>query len=835
MKQTKLFFTCITFFFFIWNGLAQPGSLDHSFNSADYGYWKNNSLDGAVTCMYLQSDGKMLVAGYFSRFNENKIGNLIRVNADGTLDANFQNANQYPPNIKDVLVQSDGKILISGSFRLVNGIVRNSIARLNADGSMDTTFDPGSGIPYSVLVTARMVLQKDGKIIIGGNFKLYNGIAVNNLVRIHSNGSIDTSYSTTGVDGTIKSMALQDDDKLLIGGSFTKYNNESVNHLARIHTDGSLDNSFHSGLSSGIASSVHSLFLQKDKKIMITGIFNSYQGAPRKAIARINEDGNLDFSFEATSGIFNGELLKTFVQPDLKTIVFESFGLKGSLTRLNQDGTKDTGFAKAEGNGNITCALQQTDGKLIIGGWFTLLGSKRRNYIACLKTDGSIDLPFNTEGLGINGLIQSVVIQKDGKLIIGGSFTTYNGKIRTNVARLHPDGSLDTTFNSKIDWSDMVTSIALQEDGKILVGGLFEMNTPAQKNVIRLHPDGSPDISFNSSPGAESFVDHLAIQTDGKIIIVGSFTKHMGFPLNGIARLNTNGTVDTTFKIGSGVEGYAEKIVIQPDGKIVIAGYVTGYNGVQINNLVRLNTDGSLNSTFQNGSGPDDFVQDMYLQPNGQLVIAGRFKTVDGKTANQLARINSDGTLDNTFSAGLGIDVSLNTLNTVVVQPDGKIITAGRFNSFNGTPANSIVRLNSDGSRDHTFEAGLGIDNDKIIYTALLQPDEKIIIGGSFTSYNGNGRNKIARIHGSKLTTVNEQFHSSSLTIYPNPSQGSCQLNLNANTELIIYDVYGRVLFQQALAEGVHQLDLSHEPNGLYFISAINKGSVVTQKISIAR
>ena len=837
MKPVKALFFFIIVLFYIQKSTAQPGSIDQSFNPVDDGFWKKNSLDGLVSAMCIQNDGKILVAGYFSRFNEEKVGGLVRFNPDGTLDANFPKAG-YPRNIEEIIVQPDGKILIAGAFSTVNGVARGGIARLEADGTLDTSFNPGSGLPYFQLLSGiHIALQSDGKIIIGGNFDSYNGIAVKGLVRILSDGVMDSTYSTTGVDGSIKSIAIQDDDKLVIGGNFTYYNNENVNHLARINTDGSLDKSFQSGLSWEVTSGVSSVFIQSDKKMLITGSFTSYQGFPRNEIARINADGRLDVSFEVNSGIFSGGyLMKAFVQPDLKVIVFEWNNRKGNLVRLNSDGTEDLSFHKIWGNGSISSGKAQPDGKFVIGGNFTILGNTRRNYIACIDADGEIISPFETEGLGVNGNVFCSAVQKDEKIIIGGAFSSYNGKFYNNIVRLHPDGSLDTTFVVKTEPGDYVEAIAIQTNGKIVMCGSFEVNTNRHREVVRLNQDGTTDTTFNSSIGTEFSVEHISIQTDGKIIIGGSFESYKGVAHKGIARLNTDGSVDTTFKVGTGVDVFVQHTAIQQDGKILIAGYFSDYNGIKINNMARLNTDGTLDDSFHPGTGPNNFIRDIRVQPNGQIIIAGEFTKVNEKTANQIARINSDGTLDTTFSVGAGMDGSLKNIITLGIQKDGKVVVAGIFDSFNGSVSHSIVRLNNNGDLDNTFDVGTGVDPDKMIYTIAIQPDEKIIIGGYFTSYNGTGRNRIARIYGNEINEINETLSTSSLlNVYPNPSGGRFRFKLEMPANVVICDVLGKVKFQQVLAKGMNEIDLSNVTNGLYFVNAIFREGMLSQKIIIEK
>ncbi len=191
--------------------------------------------------------------------------------------------------------------------------------------------------------------------------------------------------------------------------------------------------------------------------------------------------------------------------------------------------------------------------------------------------------------------------------------------------------------------------------------------------------------------------------------------------------------------IGANIDVYT--VVLQPDGKIIIGGLFTSYIGTTRNHIARLNTDCSLDNSFDPGTGANNNVYTAALQPDGKIIIGGSFTTYNGTTRNCIARLNADGSLDNTFYPGSGAD---NSVKTITLQPDGKIIIGGHFTLYNGTTRNSIARLNADGSLDNSFDPGTGANNN--VYTTLRQPDGKIIIGGLFTSYGNTGRNRIARI-----------------------------------------------------------------------------------------
>lgn len=395
--------------------------------------------------------------------------------------------------------------------------------------------------------------------------------------------------------------------------------------------------------------------------------------------------------------------------------------------------------------------------------------------VLCHAQPGTLDLSFDP-WTGANGQVNSTSIQADGMVIIGGQFTSYNGTGRSRIARLNADGSLDTNFDpgtgAGAPWPSVaVFSTAVQADGKILIGGAFTSYDGTGRNCIaRLNPDGSLDTSFDPGTGANNSVRSIAVQSDGKIVIVGNFSSYDGTGRNRIARLNTDGSLDTSFDPGSGVNGivvYAA--TLQADGKIIISGTFSTYNGVGRNNIARLNTDGSLDTSFEPGSGANAVCHSSAVQADGKIIIAGSFTSYNGTASHKLARLNSNGSIDTGFNIGAGPD---NTSYSIVVLTDGKIIIGGTFSNFNSVTRGSIARLNADGSLDTDFDPGGGANNT--VYSIAVQPDGKFIIGGSFSTYGITGRNRIARIYGGCLTDTDPPV----ITACPSDTAVNCAADL---------------------------------------------------------
>ncbi len=387
----------------------------------------------------------------------------------------------------------------------------------------------------------------------------------------------------------------------------------------------------------------------------------------------------------------------------------------------SQPGAVDPSFNltfKGIGNGVVDSVVLQPDGKILVGGSFTEFDGTPDNGhgLMRLNSDGSRDSSFAPTGTGLTGTttvavrVSSVVLQPDGKIVVGGSFTGYDGTAAMGLVRLNPDGSRDTSFHPVGDGLDdpSVHVVAVQSDGKILAGGWFHEydGTPIANHLLRLNPDGSRDSTFHARTGnlANGFdfgVFALAVQPDGKIVVGGDFQYFDEQFAPRLLRLNPDGSRDPTFtQPGEGLDGPVDAVLLQPDGKILACGLFVSYNGVDAPYLIRLNPDGSRDTSFaQSGTG--------FYQGNMS-----------------------------------------NSVEALALQPDGKILAGGRFVSYNGVDAPYLIRLNPDGSRDPAFvQTGDGLD--AWVHSVTLQPDGKILAGGGFLYYNERQYTQVIRLLGS--------------------------------------------------------------------------------------
>lgn len=352
---------------------------------------------------------------------------------------------------------------------------------------------------------------------------------------------------------------------------------------------------------------------------------------------------------------------------------------------------------------------------------------------------GDVESIFDPNVNGDFLSVRSTAMQPDGKILIGGTFSTVGGVTRNRIARLNADGTLDPNFNPNAgaDHSSIVESMAVQADGKILVVGTFTTMGGVERNrIARLDADGSLDINLDLN--ANNYVRSTAVQADGKVIIGGNFTALGAVARNRIARLNVDGTLDPTF--APNVDNYINGTAVQPDGKILIGGGFSMVGGIARNRIARLNADGTLDLDFNpNASAP---VFCMALQVDGKIILAGQFGFIGGIARKRIARLNVDGTLDSGFDL-----ILTNSVWCTAVQTDGKITIAGQ-STVNGAMDTYVAQINADGTLDTAFNANIAGDPPLVpwVYGMAMQGDGKIVIGGDFTSVGGLPRNRIARL-----------------------------------------------------------------------------------------
>lgn len=795
----------------------------------------------ALQTVCFQADDKVLTAG------QNKI---YRILPDNNFDTSFNtsgnqtiNFGTFPMNIKCVSTQTDGKIVVSGYVS--NGTNNDfAIARLNADGSFDTTFD-SDGMQTIAFGTSNEQafshkIQSDGKIVVVGESFIANYDFA--IVRLNTNGSLDTTfngtgkktidYATSSIDRA-RSFEILADGKIVIFGQIS-----SLFGCMKLDADGfSLSSDFGgSGIrlfsdtlsitTAILSTSVH--FIPKikvlpDGKMILNGTSNS-----DVKFIKLQTNGQLDATFGT-----NGVVVVTNDFDNASSFIIYSSGtirFTGATTSLTSNGNFKIFYGFISDNGltinsstsffydeNYFYDFQVLpDGKII--------AVLKTNKLSVIKynSDGSIDTTFGNAGiveLGNIGYIPIIKVLNDGKIIV----------TDLNIYRLNSNGSLDTSFNgtgvfdiysmtnNKMDHAD---ALFLTSDNKIILSCEYNMTLPNGSNedypfgLLRINQDGTIDTTYGTN----------------------------GFFINKIHPITSEGSLE-----------YANNILNQSDFKKIMVGITYSYpNPTSYNSFVqRMNVNDTIDTSYgTNGlvyfpSVIADFnVNDSQLLPNDKLLL-----NFVSSNSSKTIKLNIDGSLDTTFGInGTSFDFAGTKNFKMVLQPDGKILKAGKKNN-----QFSISRYNADGSIDETFGingevnvVSLGMDVDwyfkeSIFINILLQPDGKIIAGGN--SFDGYSQlSTLVRLTNTVLGTLDFSSTKNALSIYPNPIETTATFEFtlmnSENITIELYDAQGKLVqtiaTNKEMASGNHNLPIELNQNltsGNYFLKLTTPNGIQSIQI----
>jgi uncharacterized delta-60 repeat protein len=658
--------------------LKANGSLDSSFNPG-------SGADDTINCAALQPNGKLLVGGLFQRFNTVPSQKIARLNVDGSIDTNFQSHFDTAGNVNAIAVLTNGSVLVGGAFTAQE---HTNLVRLNSDGTLDSAFIASvsaQGVVNSILI------QPDQRVLIAGTFTAVNGVTRNGICRLNQDGMVDLTFNPgPGTDGPIYTLCLVTNSTIVLGGRFSTLQGTAMNYLGALNADGSLARTFAPG--TGPNDAVYSL-APDNGTILVGGRFTQFNGQPRGRIARILLDGELDASFGSTNGLGDSAFTVLPISGS-NVLVGGSFTNIGDtpmkyLAEIAYDGVPDPDFNPARGiAGDIYSIIPLSSGQIVIGGGFLNIDGAGQSGLARLQSDGTVDADFRPPFR--NSFVRSAAAQQTGRIVVGGVIYLEGTTNLVRLARVNADGSLDRAF-AKAALDDRIQSVAVQPDDSILVIGSFlHCNGVTERGILRLNQDGVLDTSFNSGAGPDNNINVLAIQTYGRILIGGDFTKYNNVAKNHLARLNPNGSIDPTFNPTASANFPVAAVATLPDGKILIGGDFQMVNGVNRNRVARLGPDGSLDPTFDPGPGPNVHVGVILPQVDGRSIIGGFFTSVDGQEQNYFTRLNRDGTLDTNFQIGVGANFPVYAL---ALQDDNKVLLGGSFQYLDTLVRSHIGRL----------------------------------------------------------------------------------------------------------------------------------------------
>ena len=448
-------------------------------------------------------------------------------------------------------------------------------------------------------------------------------------------------------------------------------------------------------------------------------------------------------------------------------------------------------------------------------------------------------------------LVNNVLVQPDGKILVGGFFLNYDGSAHDHLVRLNYDGTIDPTFNpSGVGPGNAVEDMVLMPDGRILIAGNFlTYNGGNTFFIARLFADGTLDTSFNVQPGSiNGAVWAIELHDNHKVLAGGEFFICSGQSSPHIARFNDNGSLDSTFMVGTGFDHNVHELLVLPDLRIVVGGQFNTYNGTPSGHIALLSAQGPIDPTMDNDpglAGVGGIVRALVLQPDGKLLAGGYFQYHDGLTRSAVERFNLDGTHDPAFTSPL---YAYSMVRALALQDDGRILVGGEFGASeyaNAVPGpERLMRVWPDGTRDASFGIGSGVgpgtQTTSYVTTLAVQPDSKILVGGYFETVDTeNQYHQIVRLLDNSTNGMEDVNTTATVSVLQDPSSGTFLLRTTfggvGDALLQLHGTNGQLVHSERVRMGTGSLiplpvDLR---SGLYLVSLTQGDRRVAAKVVV--
>ncbi|MBL9135504.1 MAG: hypothetical protein JNK85_06530, partial [Verrucomicrobiales bacterium] len=715
-----------------------------------------------LTTLAQQSDGRIVGAG---KFKVPSAG-MARWLPDGHWDRDFkvglgfEGGALYPPQggfppipildgtiVYALQVQQDDRIVAGGDFARYDGRSRRALVRLMKDGTLDSTF-----VPDVAGVVQAVALESDGGVWVASSMSDDN----TRLRRLRADGSADPTFPLVAVQGWVYAMAWQADGSMILGGSFTEVAGNPRRGIARLRSSGELDAGFSLPIG-GDGHSVMAMLPTREDGVLVGGYFDSIHGVPRSGVARL-QGGAIPL---APPTIFREPTNQ--VGKAGHTAVFEVGAVSGDAPRyvwlLN--GKPVIGATNAvlqvRNLGEATSRAYQV---VVSNAYGATTSSVARLVIPIVTPKpGGVDLAYQPDRVAPQPLawIGAMALDAQDRLAVIGTFTD-STNFQHGIERWLPDGTVDPTFRQWTSGFGMPASAMFQPDGRLLMTYAGQAPGVPGFTVTRLSASGEhdPTLKVNLVYGAgPAEVYAAALDSDGRILVGGIFDEIQGVTQAHLARLSLQGVVDPSFAprltVGAApFERVVQCLAVQKDGGILVAGNFGSVNGQPVRRLARLKESGELDESFRVAADFDASILCLHEQEDGRI-LAGCFgrSTILGVARGPLLRLNLDGTIDPTFQpVDLG-DPPGPTIAVRAIAEDwaGGVLVGGDFTA--GTterPYHNLVRLGGDGSMDASWNVSPGTDST--VTTILIGRAGEVYVGGSFTEVQGIPRLGVARLLG---------------------------------------------------------------------------------------
>lgn len=677
-------------------------------------------MDGVCYFIDELPDGTILAGGDFRSLETDSQQSVLRLTRDGRLHPDFKLGEVSEGVIFVIKPQQDGRLLIGGRFSQVGGLTRPNIARLNSDGTVDPTFDPGAGV---VSVAANggntlvysIELDASNRVLVAGVFELADGRPSPGIARFMPDGRLDETFvSPLRFDCNVRAARWQPDGKILLGGAIQVQTNSTA--IIRLLPDGGVDPSFVDRSNLTSSSDVNQIQLDSEGRILVASKLSTAAGGPGYLV-RLLPDGSQDLVFSGRyTNVADGIVRDVAIQPDGNILIAGDFTtaqgvVRGGIARLHG------------GSGNpVPPSIGVRPGvvPMSLGGSVKLDSQVRGN--------PPPDVQWFHNGSAIIGATNAVLslINFNGAAV--GDYTiravnsegVMTGLVATVCA---PPSTVDrgagdfSFFPSSI--SGTVNSLFEQSECRILAGTTL--------GIHRLSRDGEEDFSFSRDARTLS-TRQMILDGLGNILAVGNFTSVAGLPRSGVARFTAEGVLDASFLSSGGLAGIGTALAMDLHGRLYVARNDPPSN---LSSLVRLLVNGSIDSEFQPITNLVGKINVLLVRDGGGVLAGGLFREIRGQVYSNLAAFNDAGDLDPAFVGSADGEVL-----AIAARSDGKLLFGGAFSKISGVTSPRLVLTDKNGAVDAGFASGAALFP---VSSILMEPSGSILTCNVLTTAQSSG------------------------------------------------------------------------------------------------
>ena len=817
-------------------GIAYGQDLDTEFNPM-----LTNS--GSVFTAVEQANGYLLIGGDFSFVNGVRQNNIAMLDDQGNLVPTFETGIGFNGVVRQVELTPEGLFLVGGDFTAYNGTPAGHMIRLNPNGLPDSSFATGSGFNGNVWDFTQLT---DGTIYVIGSFDEYQGQTAVSLAKITADGVMDATFNRNRSGFTIPppsggAIKKQGTDKVLIGaGTIAQYNGISQT-VIRINLDGSVDDTFQYSSNFFRVWQVLDLEIGKMGEIVVNALGQFHFG-PDRWIEIYTENGQVQRLYQS-AGSFLG-FINTLSGPDSFGNIYTGggFTFSGDLEMEGHPWNPvyvvgpDDGFRTFSPNlgadDQIEFIKALADNSILVGGIFKRIGWDDQFGLVKMSENEGVDSSF-VVSVQKRANVRHVVIQDDGKILVSGQIHAANGNSVSNIARFHTGGSFDDGFQPEI-WPEQfsVDALALQEDGKVLVGIYKSGDSPG---FYRLLPDGSQDETFNISPeafGQGNVARGIRAIPNWGIAIYG-FGGLRWFHENGDSHQILNDLFSTAAVF---------EVMSTPDNGLFIAGSNISLNGSDPVSLLKVTPDRSVDESFaplvfKNGTNPSTNIF-MDLEPDGNILVGGSFDRLnEAPFSGGLVSLGPNGKINRASGIVEGLTRSNGRTPIVYdlkVLSNGWSLVAGVFDLYNGVPAKDIILLDQDKQlvKSYPLKNYLGVHS-------IVENEDWVYFAGIFLPTENSAAASLTRFAALSVTEIEKTDSRLDLfSVYPTVITDEFSIGLDSKLlsgelEIQLFDANGRRVrnWRVAAAEQVHLSISGKLARGTYYVRVRSGGYFQTKRV----